>query len=298
MIFNWLKTFFLMVIAFFCFADESAAQDEKEHIEVAMRLIGHQILLNSGDSSSRVLPIENDGDKFRIRFESEFQFVPNTFSASIDSIVQLTKLAKSFRVEVEHDETKQVVYSYELISSDSIIAPCEGRSFPRAKYSILFTILEEYNLADLANASAPNKTSSNALLFGSILVVILVLIVLGFYFWKKRSSKNINSDLVKIGKYRFDERNMKLILKKESIDLTSKEADLIALLHSSINVTLERDVILKAVWEDDGDYVGRTLDVFISKLRKKFAEDSTVKIVNIRGVGYKLMLDTSKAQNA
>ena len=58
-----------------------------------------------------------------------------------------------------------------------------------------------------------------------------------------------------------------------------------------VNTTVERDVILNMVWGDEGDYVGRTLDVFISKLRKKLEADSSVKIVNIRGVGYKLVTE-------
>ena len=53
---------------------------------------------------------------------------------------------------------------------------------------------------------------------------------------------------------------------------------------------LEREVILKTVWGDDGDYIGRTLDVFISKLRKKLEANTNLKIVNIRGVGYKLVI--------
>ena len=62
------------------------------------------------------------------------------------------------------------------------------------------------------------------------------------------------------------------------------------LLYQKANTTVERDIILNKVWGDEGDYVGRTLDVFISKLRKKLETDSTIKIVNIRGVGYKLVI--------
>jgi len=62
-------------------------------------------------------------------------------------------------------------------------------------------------------------------------------------------------------------------------------------LPNAVNTTVEREVILNIVWGDEGDYVGRTLDVFISKLRKKLEVDSSIKIVNIRGVGYKLVTD-------
>ena len=63
------------------------------------------------------------------------------------------------------------------------------------------------------------------------------------------------------------------------------------MLYNAANTTVERDVILNMVWGDEGDYIGRTVDVFISKLRKKLEFDSKVKIVNVRGVGYKLIMD-------
>jgi DNA-binding response OmpR family regulator len=63
------------------------------------------------------------------------------------------------------------------------------------------------------------------------------------------------------------------------------------LLNNTVNNTVEKEIILKEVWGDEGDYVGRTLDVFISKLRKKLESDDKVKIVNVRGVGYKLVVN-------
>ena len=84
---------------------------------------------------------------------------------------------------------------------------------------------------------------------------------------------------------------MTLVFENKKIELTSKESDLLLLLHSSANATIKRENILKIVWGDEGDYVGRTLDVFISKLRKKLQRDPSIKISNIRGVGYRLILN-------
>jgi DNA-binding response OmpR family regulator len=77
----------------------------------------------------------------------------------------------------------------------------------------------------------------------------------------------------------------------QKIELTNKEADLLLLLHKTVNEAVTREVILNMVWGDEGDYVGRTLDVFISKLRKKLATNPSAKIITIRGVGYKLVID-------
>ena len=112
-----------------------------------------------------------------------------------------------------------------------------------------------------------------------------------FVFWKKRIPSKSDPNLLTLGAYQFDKRNIELIWEQEQIKLTHKEADLLMLLYDSANTTIERDVILNRVWGDEGDYVGRTLDVFISKLRKKLYADPNVKIVNVRGVGYKLVMD-------
>jgi DNA-binding response OmpR family regulator len=115
--------------------------------------------------------------------------------------------------------------------------------------------------------------------------------VVFFLLWKRRNKSRIDPNLIPIGGYHFDKRNTKLLIEHQKIELTSKEADLLLLLFNAANTTVEREHILNMVWGDEGDYVGRTLDVFISKLRKKLEFDSKVKIVNIRGVGYKLVID-------
>ena len=84
---------------------------------------------------------------------------------------------------------------------------------------------------------------------------------------------------------------MKLFYQNERTELTGKEAELLHLLYRQANSTIDRGIILKEVWGDEGDYVGRTLDVYISKLRKKLEADNRLKIINLRGIGYKLIID-------
>jgi two-component system OmpR family response regulator len=72
------------------------------------------------------------------------------------------------------------------------------------------------------------------------------------------------------------------------IALTNKEATLLKLFCHHLNKVLNRDVIQKAIWEDEGYFVGRSMDVFISRLRKILSADPAVSIVNVHGVGYKL----------
>ena len=134
----------------------------------------------------------------------------------------------------------------------------------------------------------PGTWGTRDLLF---LFALLGLIALIIVFLMKRRKKSSPSHLIPVGGYQFDKRNTALLYGQSKTDLTHKEAELLLLLLNSINSTVSRDAILQTVWGDEGNYVGRTLDVFISKLRKKLEADADVKIINIRGVGYKLVVN-------
>jgi DNA-binding winged helix-turn-helix (wHTH) protein len=281
------------------FADtNSRSSKEEQHIEVSMRMIGHQVLLSLGDSSSRVLPIEKNGDSYRIRFESEFGFNPESLQSTIDSVITATRIASSYVVEFKSCESDLVVHSYEIgISEHSNVLACRERDQPKACYNLLITILKPGISTEttLIETSVSESDSKYALGLGALLIILGIVAIglVKFILSRKSESKNeLDQNIIPIGEYRFNKRKMELSFREERIELTSKECDLLQLLCDSTNNTVERETILKMVWGDDGDYVGRTLDVFISKLRKKLEGDSNVKITNIRGIGYKLVVDS------
>jgi len=92
----------------------------------------------------------------------------------------------------------------------------------------------------------------------------------------------------RLGKYAFDPNNMTLTHKDNSRVLTKKEAALLKLLAENKNKLLTREYALKAVWGDDDYFIGRSMDVFITKLRKYLKDDDNVNIVNVHGTGFKL----------
>lgn len=92
---------------------------------------------------------------------------------------------------------------------------------------------------------------------------------------------------VMIGSYRYDLENQSLTLNDSKKVLTKKEAQILNLLYKYKNQVITREIILKAVWGQDDYFVGRSLDVFITKLRKYFKEDSRIIISNLHGVGFK-----------
>ncbi len=105
---------------------------------------------------------------------------------------------------------------------------------------------------------------------------------------KRGKSLPEQKKLIPFSNYSLDMTNLVLDKGDKKVQLTQKEADILALFASNQNVLLKRELILKTVWEDDSYFVGRSLDVFISKLRKHFKENPSIKIVNIHGSGYKL----------
>jgi two-component system OmpR family response regulator len=106
----------------------------------------------------------------------------------------------------------------------------------------------------------------------------------------KSSNTNTDQKVFQIGKLNFNYDERKLTSAASAQNLTTKEADLLKLLCIHQNNILERDVALKSVWNDDNYFTGRSMDVYITKLRKYLKEDSNIEIINIHGTGFRLMV--------
>ncbi|MFT5943265.1 MAG: DNA-binding response OmpR family regulator [Candidatus Paceibacteria bacterium] len=97
------------------------------------------------------------------------------------------------------------------------------------------------------------------------------------------------NQFITIGNYGFNHIKQELIFNNETTRLTHREAELLFHLAEKRNDLLDRSLILKKIWGDDDFFNTRSMDVFISKLRKKLKKDENIKILNIRGFGYKLI---------
>lgn len=96
--------------------------------------------------------------------------------------------------------------------------------------------------------------------------------------------------LYKIGRFTFDSQKQILSLDSNDVKLTTKESELLALLATNANTILERNYALKTIWIDDNYFNARSMDVYITKLRKHLKDDPSVGIINIHGKGYKLIM--------
>lgn len=106
---------------------------------------------------------------------------------------------------------------------------------------------------------------------------------------------NINAEenerIVYFGNFTFDIENYSLEIQGQQSTLTKKEALILKMLVSNRNQVIPREVILNRIWGQDDYFVGRSLDVFITKLRKHLKSDASISIVNVHGVGFKLSID-------
>ncbi|KAA6441706.1 response regulator transcription factor [Dyadobacter flavalbus] len=96
------------------------------------------------------------------------------------------------------------------------------------------------------------------------------------------------ADAAKIGKYAFDFQKLTLAINGSTQNLTFREAEVLKYLAERPDLVIRRDELLKAIWGDDDYFMGRSLDVFISRLRKYLSGDPDIRIDNVHGVGFRM----------
>ncbi|MDQ0105331.1 DNA-binding winged helix-turn-helix (wHTH) protein [Chitinophaga terrae (ex Kim and Jung 2007)] len=254
--------------------------------EVLLRRIGHELLLQSGDSTSRVLPVEKLSDnEYQVRFEKEFTFQPDSLVSTTQRLLAKDPFASDYVVNVLNCANASVAYEYAISKNkkDNIIT-CLGRRQPVACYII-----------DIKFKPRGITTTKNKYLLGGGL---LCLAIAGFVFFrpvKPRRALPVDDqqmDMITLGAVLFDTKNRKLVIDGTTTDLTGTETRVLSIFAKSQNEIIERSRLQKEIWEDEGVIVGRSLDMFISKLRKKLEPDPNIKIVAIRGKGYKLEISS------
>lgn len=107
----------------------------------------------------------------------------------------------------------------------------------------------------------------------------------------KKIGAAANQQVFQIGKYNFDAQKQVLKLDEKEEKLTTKESELLRLLAIHMNDVLERNYALKTIWIEDNYFNARSMDVYITKLRKHLSEDENVQIINVHGKGYKLITE-------
>jgi len=111
-----------------------------------------------------------------------------------------------------------------------------------------------------------------------------------------KGKKQKDVPFYKLGQFMFDTQKQTLTIGKKITKLTTKESELLKLLCSHANEILERNYALKTIWVDDNYFNARSMDVYITKLRKLLKADPEIEIINIHGKGYKLITKSGEEQ--
>lgn len=276
----------LLFITVICVAFMTVDRDDYtiSRREVLLRRIGHEILLQSGDITSRVLPIKKIAEnEYQISFESELTFLPDSLMSTTQRFLDNAPLSNNYIVNVLNCDNSSIIYGYAISKNkkDDIVT-CIGRRQPKACYRI--------NIKFKPNGITIEE---NGYVLGSLSFVAFV----GFIFWRSVTPRKTLPDgqqtnMFALDSVLFDAKNRKLIIDGKTTDLTGTETRVLLMFASSPNEIIERSRLQKEIWEDEGVIVGRSLDMFISKLRKKLELDPNIKIVVIRGKGYRLEVST------
>lgn len=254
--------------------------DDEKHRIVLFRTIGHQLLLASGDSTSRIMPIQKKANGiYQIRFENSFEIMPDSLAEITIKNLKNSNPQNQYRVSVFTCQKTEMVYGFEWSPKSTEGVTCLGRGLPKNCYIVEIEVLQ--------SGINPN------LLWGTFVALLVGIIVFFVFFNKKpqleESASADSGDFQKVGAFNYFQQTGVLVLERQKIELSEKENKLMNILLSKPNETVAREYLLKEIWENEGVFViSRNLDVLVSKLRKKLVADPSVKITNSHGKGYKL----------
>jgi DNA-binding winged helix-turn-helix (wHTH) protein len=323
-----------------------------KQINLIIRQIGHQLLLQAGDSTSRVLPVTDTKGTFVLKFENAFIFNHDSLMELSKALLPKTQFPSGYTVTVHDCRNGGIVYGFQLNNTSPDILACRGRSEPSGCYTIEFVFPDFYvnaeqEKADLSQLTASAKVDLQKIIskpgeletatldhdidhltetaradseqinpkteefkkktsefplrnvvFGGMLVLLCVTLLIG-RFGKivkpvpvqerdQTVATESVSELPALGKFSFDVKVQRLVLGSEVISLTDKECKVLELLHKNFGELIPRDTLMQEIWINEGVITSRSLDMFVSKLRKKLSADSDLRITNIHGKGYRL----------
>lgn len=261
-----------------------------QKVNLALRFAGDRLLRMAGDGSSRIPPVRQVApNAWSLRLDRPFEY---------DSLPRLLKLAFAhhgvtgdYMVSVIDCSTGAVLlgYQFSALGPDDK-APCQGR-----------TREESCSNIEILFPGLPGEPSPPAwywYLAGGLVVAGLA------WWWRMRrphdhplqreghaqaaAEDETTTVVLKLAETAFTPVHQSISVAGTHKTLTYREAKLLQLFFQHPNELLTRDHILKAVWEDEGIVVGRSVDMFVSRLRKILREDARLQITSVHGVGYRL----------
>ncbi|MCF8247193.1 MAG: winged helix-turn-helix domain-containing protein [Saprospiraceae bacterium] len=255
-----------------------------QKVNLAMRQAADRLFDITGDSTSTIPPVEQvSSGEYLLRLENNFKY--DSLPYLLEAALAQYGIEEKYYVSVNDCLNNLLLLGYSQESLKEGEAACLGRDQKAGCYNLSVVFPDRIK-----------KTGRNGWAWA-----VLLFLLLGFaaaYYYKNLKDKPLQvsralgeapgSSFLGFGNCNFDPANQFVQIGDLRQPLTFREAKLLHFFVQNQNLVLERDTILAAVWEDEGIIVGRSLDVFVSRLRKILQKDPTVKIANVHGVGYRL----------
>lgn len=266
-----------------------APKQAPDKVNLALRRTGDALLRLSGDTLSRIPAAKQLAEQvWQLRLNQSFAYdhLPELLQQSFDEY----GIHRPYTVAVRHCDNDLIdlgYHSLDLLVNNGEGVPCRGRAMPEGCHYLEVSFLD-------GQAWLP--------VWGMKLLLVLGLYGLVLAWWMLQQRKNrLNTPgaidptaWLSFGRSQLDVSGQVLACGGMRSSLTFREAKLLRLLVENQNQLLSREHILAQVWADEGVLVGRSLDVFVSRLRKKLAIDPSVSIVAVHGVGYRLEVGESR----
>jgi DNA-binding winged helix-turn-helix (wHTH) protein len=320
----------IVMLAIFFIASSFSKRSDRDlrakQTNLIIRQIGHQLLLQSGDPTSRVLPVtEIKEGTFLLTFENELVFNHDSLMVLTRFLLPKAQFPSGYTVTVHECMNASIVFGFQINNTSPDVLACNGRSQPAGCYTIEIAFPDLYENGEQKKADIDQLTEerksikvdapeanpkleefkttifgypSSNLFYGGMLVLLGITFLMGRF--RKRLVpvpvqsqdhsvvKESDEELPTIGKFLFDVKYQRLLLGSEVISLTDKEYRVLELLNKNFGELISRETLMQKIWIDEGVITGRSLDMFVSKLRKKLSGDPELRITNVHGKGYKL----------
>lgn len=278
----------LLFVRFARLAPDATGTNERrfaEKVNLALRRTAHHLLAESGDTISRIAPAHRlEAGTFLLRLERPFNY--DRLPVLLQESLHLHDIRDAYDVAVLDclDGDLQLGYNVQDVQSGNGI-PCGGREQGGGCYDLQVTFS---TTEPSAGQSVGWWLVASGFLLGGI----------AYAAWQWADRKKAIPTLaapqamasagLHFGASNLDVANQTLLVSAIRHQLTYRETKLLHLFVSRLGQLLERDFILQSVWQDEGIIVGRSVDVFVSRLRKMLRDDPTVRIVTVHGMGYRM----------
>lgn len=272
--------------------EQVSSQLESTRVNIALRETGDRLLDIAGDSKSTIAPVVHKADQIWL-LQLEHRFNYDSLPGVLRKALLRQGIRSDYNVSVLRCKDDELMLGYTASTYElEGEAPCGGREINTDCLNIQVAFLQK---------EIPQPNPWKARFLG--LSVFLFLAAIGNVFYLRKIYKPAVEDspletemnLLRFGQSSLDFANQKLWVKGHSKDLTFREAKLLHYLVQNANQVLDRERVLEAIWQDEGMLVGRSLDVFVSRLRKLLKDDESIKINSVHGVGYRFEVMVGQA---